>query len=124
MKVDLRDRRTLFYIGYCIVVIILIIAVAIIFRPSTNKSTSHASKSTTSQRHPAGSTVGKAGNSQLSPSPSSSQASGTAHPSTTQAANGQSLNNTGPGDLIAPFLLAALVGAWYWRRKVVRSMLR
>ena len=119
---NLRDRRTLLFVAYCAIVALLIIGIALIFRPNHSQPTT-AKHSTTTKSHSVGSSVAGSGNSKL---PSSSSSSTAAHPAahSTATQTTTALSNSGPGNVIGLFAAASIVGALFWRHKLVRNVLR
>jgi hypothetical protein len=113
----LRNKRISLYLAYCVVVIALILIVTLIFWPShTDKVTT---KQTTTAQHPAGKSAGNGANTKIA-SASPSKSSGSASSSTKAATT--SLNNTGPGNVFGLFAAVSLVGAWFYRRKLIRTV--
>jgi cytoskeletal protein RodZ len=123
--VTLRNKRITLYLLYCVVVIALILIVTIIFRPrhTNTASTTHP---TTATQHPAGKSAGKGGNTRIASKESSkSTTSGSTAPSSSKAtATATTLNNTGPGNVFGLFALVSVLGGWFYRRKLIRSMIR
>jgi len=117
--VTLKEKKTILYLLYCLIAVVVIVGGVIIFRPShTNPSvTPH---STAASHHSStGVTAGKGGAQIATKNSSSANASSTK----SNAAN-PALNNTGPGNVIAVFIVASILGAWFWRRKQLRSVIR
>lgn len=112
---NFRDKRIVFYLLYCVVVVALIVGIVLIFRPShtdTGTTTHH----TTTAHNAAGSTAGKAGNTKIA---SNGKSSTTATKSGTAAT---SLNNSGPGNVFGVFAVASILGAWLRRRQLMRRV--
>lgn len=110
-----RNKRTLLYVIYCIIFVAVIVGLFLIFRPShTNDS---VTKPATTSKSPAGASASRGGNTKIASNGSTS--------STTQASTAKSsLNNTGPGNVVGIFVVASIAGAWFWRRKQLRNVLR
>jgi uncharacterized protein YpmB len=105
----LRDKRTILYLIYIVIVVAVIIGIILIFwPPSANAPTSNHS--------PAGSATSKADTNKI-------VITGvTSTPGNASATTTTALNNTGPGDVIGLFVAVSGLGAWLWRRKQLRSM--
>lgn len=132
---NIRNKRIIVYIAYCVVVVVLVIVIALIYRPKhPDVATSH--HSTTHQ--PAGTVAGKggghlaisntpvSGNRTITNTTTARPAQGTsvASPAAAPAAPNGTLNNTGPGNIFGLFTLVSVLGAWLYRRKLIRSVIR
>src|SRR5580700_11339923 len=128
--VTVRDKKTTIYLLYCVVVVLLIIAIAYIYRPNNKKVSTHTSGHTpTTKQHPAGTSAGKGGSTPIAVNGNGkgdqhisgvSSAPSTASTTTTSQ---PALSNSGPGNVIGFFVLASVVGTLAWRRKLIRSVI-
>jgi hypothetical protein len=112
-----RNKRITLYIAYCIVVIALILIITLIFRPSPTDVVTKTKQTTTAQ-HPAGKSAGNGANTKIA-----SNGGGKSSVSTrTTTTIPTKLNNTGPGNVFGLFAAVSLVGAWFYRRKLIRTV--
>ena len=105
---NLRDKRTILYLVYIVIIVAVIIGVFLIFRPSR-------ANAPTSSHNPAGQATSKADTNKMVITGVTSTPGNSPVTNTT-------LNNTGPGDILGLFVAVSGLGAWLWRRKQLRSM--
>ncbi len=123
----LRDKRTIVYGLYCVIVVLLIIAIALIYRPHNHPVASTVHQHST-QRHPAGASAGNSGSTPLAVNGNGkgtnriTSVSNT--PPSSSTASQAPLSNSGPGNIFGLFALVSVLGAWVWRRKLIRSVIR
>jgi hypothetical protein len=120
LSVTSKEKRIILYVLYCAILVVVIVGIVLAFRP-THTNPSVATHGTTKSHSPAGSTTGKGGNTGIATNKSSSSASSS---SASSSATNPALNNTGPGNVIGVFVGASILGAWFWRRKLMRSVIR
>lgn len=127
-----REKRNTIYILYCAVVIVLVIVIALIYRPHASSPVATKHIHQTTQRHPAGSSTSRSGS---TPIAVNGNGKGTQHisgvstaspssASATSTAAQQPLSNSGPGNVIGLFALVSVLGSLAWRRKLIRSVIR
>lgn len=114
-----RYKKDFLYFLYLVIVIALIVGIALFFHDRHQNDTSHKTPATTA--HPAGSSVSSSGTTKLAAPSDSAQSSSSASKAATTPAP---LNNTGPGNVFGVFAVASIGGAWLYRRKLLRDVLR
>ncbi len=114
---DFRDKRNILYLLYVVIVVVVIIGILLIFRPTSVKAP-------TANHHPAGSSTSKADTNKMVITGVTSTPGDTSASTPTSTSAPASLNNTGPGDVIGLFVAVSGLGAWLWRRKQLRDVIR
>jgi hypothetical protein len=114
----IRNKRTTVYIAYCLIIVALIAMVSLIYNPHhpNHKQPVIHRTITSTQQNPAGKSTTTAGTTHITVTGS---AKGTAASTTSTK-----LNNTGPGNVVGLFALVSVLGAWLYRRKLIRSVIR
>ncbi len=111
----LSRKQALIYGLYCIIIAVFVVVIVLIFQPhKTNTGTS--THPTTKTQQAAGSETARAGNAQITNKGAAAAKDGS---QTTP----KTLNNTGPGNVIGLFAAASLIGAWFWRRRLLHGRL-
>ncbi|HVA10634.1 MAG TPA: hypothetical protein VNG32_00510 [Candidatus Dormibacteraeota bacterium] len=106
----MRDKRTTLYILYTVIVVAVIIGIILIFRSPT-------ANAPTSNHKPAGSATRQADTNKM-------VITGVTSTPGNNPVTNTTLNNTGPGDVIGLFVAVSGLGAWLWRRKQLRDVIR
>lgn len=126
MEMTTRAKRITVYVLYCVVVLALIGALALIYRPHNARPVAVTHRSNSAATHkPVGVIAGKGGSTHITTSPkSTTKSSSGANQTATPAETTAPLSNTGPGNVIGLFAAVSVLGAWLWRRKLIRSVIR